>query len=139
MVKRDKYDAVFSDLIRERANYTCEACGTHIPEGNRQAAHCAHIAGRKNQATRYDSDNAVCLCAKHHFYYTDHPLEFAEWLKYYLGETRYEIVRDKANRIKKWGKGEKDEMLKHYRAELKRLRKLREQGETGFLEFTNWE
>jgi hypothetical protein len=79
------------------------------------------------------------LCAKHHYWYTDHPLEFAEWLKHYLGEARYQIVRDKAQRIKKWQKGEKDEMYKHYRAELKRLKALRDQGETGYLEFVNWE
>jgi hypothetical protein len=138
-VKRDKYDAIFSDLVRERAGYTCEHCEKHIPEGYRMAAHCAHIHGRKNQSTRYDPDNAICLCAGCHYKFTDHPTEFTYWLHEYLGDGHMEILREKVNRIKKWGKGEKDEMRKQYQGELKRIKYLRENGEVGRLEFIGYE
>lgn len=138
-VKRTKHDAVFSDLIRERANYTCEYSGVYIPEGERQACHCAHIHGRKNQSTRYDPDNAVCLSAKWHYYFTDHPTEFTRWLQDYLGEKHLDILRDKAMGIKKWTKAEKEEMYKHYKNELKIMRQKRDNGQTGRIEFVCWD
>ena len=137
-VKRDKYDAVFSDLVRERVDHTCERCNIHIPEGMRMSSHCAHIHGRKSQATRYDPDNALCLCAKDHYYFTDHPTEFAAFLRDYLGEGHLEIIREKSHSIKKWYKGEKDEMRKHYQQELKRIRADREKGIVGRIEVTGW-
>lgn len=135
-IKRDKYDAIFSDLIRERANWTCEYCGIKV-EG--RSAHCAHIHGRKSQATRYDPDNAVCLCAKDHYYFTDHPTEFTRWLENYLGEGHLDILREKVNRIKKWYKGEKDEMLKHYKEQKKSLKEKRDEGEIGRIDFEGWD
>ena len=137
-IKRTKYDAVFSDLVRERVNYTCEHSGIYIPEGERQACHCAHIHGRKNQSTRYDPDNAVCLSAKSHYYFTDHPTEFTYWLEEYLGEGHLDLLREKARQIKKWYKGEKDEMYKHYKAELKEMRRKRADGDTGRIDFVGW-
>ena len=38
-MKRDKRDAVFRLLIRERSNWTCERCGCYVPEGERQRLH----------------------------------------------------------------------------------------------------
>lgn len=137
-VKRDKYDAIFSDIIRERVDYTCEHCGTFVPTGERQACHCAHIHGRKHQATRYDPDNAVCLCAKCHYWFTDHPTEFTYWLHQHLGDGHMEILREKVRAIKKWIKGEKDEMRQHYRKELERMRERRSNGEIGRIDFEGW-
>lgn len=137
-VKRDKYDAVFSDLVRARADYTCEHCSVYIPEGERQACHCAHIHGRKHQSTRYDPMNAVCLCAKCHYWFTDHPTEFTYWLHEYLGEGHMDILREKARGIKKWVKGEKDEMRKFYQSELARIRAARNSGITDYIDVTGW-
>lgn len=119
-------------------DHTCEHCHVQIPEGQRQASHCAHIHGRKSQATRYDPDNALNLCAKCHREFTDHPTDFAHWLQEYLGEGHLDILREKAHSIKKWGKGEKDDMLKHYRAEVARIRKCRAEGQQGRIEVTGW-
>lgn len=137
-VKRDKYDAIFSDLIRSRVDFTCEHCKTYIPEGQRQACHCAHIHGRKAQSTRYDGDNAVCLCAKCHYYFTDHPTEFTYWLHEYLGDGHMDLLREKLNTLKKFYKGEKEEMNKFYKNELKKIQQRRKDGEKGRIDFTSW-
>ena len=41
-MKRDKRDAIFSLLIRERSSWCCERCGEFVVEGERQRLHCSH-------------------------------------------------------------------------------------------------
>ena len=35
-LKRDKYDTIFSELVRERANWCCESCGRVITDAATQ-------------------------------------------------------------------------------------------------------
>lgn len=45
---------------------------------------CAHITTRSNRRLRWDTMNALSLCAGHHRWWTTHPLEWVEFLiKYY--------------------------------------------------------
>lgn len=67
----------------ENCGYTCrcpEFPRRHTRECKLQAA---HVRSRRYSNTRTDLENAVCLCARCHAYYTDHPHEFGVWL---LGE-----------------------------------------------------
>lgn len=141
-IKRDALDAVFSDCIRERANYTCQRCQKYYPEGNRRGLDCAHIYGRAAKVTRWHPDNAVCLCRGCHQYFTSHPCEFDAWVRRQLGETRYDMLRERFNnkgqRIK-YHDWHKKEMREHYREELKKMRDQRMGGETGALEFTAYD
>jgi hypothetical protein len=41
--RRDKLDALYSQLIREANNYTCQACGKYHVEGERQGLHASHF------------------------------------------------------------------------------------------------
>ena len=48
-IRRDKYDELFSYLVRERADFTCEYCNRsfrHDPHG----LHCSHLFGRRAQS-----------------------------------------------------------------------------------------
>ena len=135
-IKRDKYDAVFSELVRERAGNQCEVCG--VTDATNQIE-CAHIYGRRNVAVRWDGMNAVSLCHSHHRHFTENPLEFRLWLLNEYGEGHLDILREKANRVRKWKEWEKGEMYAHYRAELKRLRAERMAGNVGRIEFTSYE
>ena len=84
-MKRDKRDAVFSLLIRERSNWTCERCGCYVPEGERQRLHCSHIVSRKYRRLRWEPLNAVSHCAMCHSHLTDRPHEFGRWVDEKLG------------------------------------------------------
>jgi len=135
-MKRDKYDKIFSDLIRERADHTCEFCGLYI--GKTLSCHCCHIHGRSSRSVRWDADNALCLCAKHHFFYTNHPTDFFVWLRDYLGEGYLEILSEKAHTVKKWTKADKADLYAHYKSEYKHMLEQRKQGVTGRITFLNY-
>jgi len=137
-IKRDKYDIVFSDLVRERSNWTCELCSRQFPEGTRQALHCSHLFGRRYLGTRFNPDNCFSLCAGCHMKMGENPVEHHEWARKRLGDGLIEILREKAQKVRKLPKPEKEEMYRHYRAELKRLESLRKAGEIGRIEFEGW-
>lgn len=67
--KADKY---FSLIVRSRG--ACESCGG---TANLQTA---HIISRRYSHTRCDERNAFCMDTKCHMYFTDHPVEFAEFV-----------------------------------------------------------
>ena len=57
---------------------------------NRQhALQCAHIISRKYSQTRTDLNNAFCLCASCHMYFTDNPVEFGQFTIDQIGEENY--------------------------------------------------
>jgi len=65
-------DTAFAKHIRAT---DCAAEPPHA--GNIQ---CAHIISRSYKTIRTNPDNAVALCAKHHVYFTHHPLEWKQWV-----------------------------------------------------------
>src|SRR3990167_9446493 len=80
-VKRDKRDAIFSLLIRERSSWLCERCGKQFSREDGQGLHCSHFISRRHRSTRWHPDNAAAHCFSCHQYLGEHPLEFAEWIK----------------------------------------------------------
>lgn len=138
-IKRDKYDAVFSDLVRCRANWTCEHCGKNYPDSStRSGLHCSHHFGRRYQSTRYDPENAMSLCFGCHNKVAEDPdmhrRIFIEW----LGEGGYQLLIERKNSIKKWLKGEKDEMRKFYAVQLKAMIAARSEGCAERIEFNSF-
>lgn len=133
-IKRDKHDAAFSDAIREAANWTCERCGYHDPDGEAKGSsrsiECSHIYGRRHKSTRWYPDNCTSLCTSCHFILGSDPIEHAAFARRHLGDERFERLVAMAAMVWKWTKAEKAEMLQHYRAEIKRIRRQRATGET---------
>ncbi len=86
-----KCDKLFSEYIRSRGMCEWEDGGTH-----KGRLECAHINSRRYLVTRWDELNALCLCSMHHFYAHQNPLEFAEFVKDHLGETKYFKLMRKA-------------------------------------------
>lgn len=75
---KKKADKLFSLLVRQKGY--CELagkdkvrCGGHLQ--------CAHIFTRSYHSIRWSENNAVCLCAGHHVYYTHHPSEWEEIIR----------------------------------------------------------
>lgn len=138
-LKRDKLDAVISDLVRERANWTCEHCETEYSHERRQGLHASHLWGRANRSTRWHPDNLFAHCFGCHQRLGGNPVLFHDWARRTLGDVRFDELRLRANRAIKYTKADKEEMYQHYKKELERLKKLRKEGKTGYLEFVAYD
>jgi len=69
-------DSLFSEYIR-KSRGTCQAAGKDTVKCGGYLQ-CAHIITRARSIIRYDENNALCLCAGHHAYYTNNPYEWFE-------------------------------------------------------------
>jgi len=137
-MKRTSLDALISDLVRERADWTCERCSRQFPERRGRDIHCSHFYGRKYHSTRYDPDNVFCLCASCHSQLQDAPAEHAAWVRSQLGDIRYDELRGRWRRVCRRRSPEIAEMRSHYRRELEAMKAARANGARGRIEFTGW-
>lgn len=138
-VKRYPEDIWFSKAIRESYDYTCCSCETnwrHVPE----YVHCAHIHTRKHRSTRWNADyGALALCAKCHRRFTDYPLEWADFVKRFLGSDNYDEAKRLAWETRKYTKAERKEIAAHYRRELHRIEAMRMEGITGYIKLVSYD
>jgi hypothetical protein len=86
-------DLLFSKLVRAAGQ--CAKCQktTHLQ--------CAHGFSRRYRNTRWDFDNAWCLCRGCHLYFTHRPLEWDEWMLEELGLPTYTDLRFRALSLEK--------------------------------------
>lgn len=105
---KGKCDVLFSKIIRQRSS--CERCGS------KDWLQTSHIISRRFSATRTDIENAQCLCAKCHRFFTDHPVEFGRWVFESIGEDAYDRLKRKSEAVTKTD----------WDAELERLKKIYE-------------
>ena len=116
-VKKSLVDKKWSLAVRAKAGNRCEYCKAT------QFLNAHHIISRNNHAVRWDLDNGVSLCVKHHLFsyeFSAHknPVEFIEWIKEYRGEEWYQNLREKS-RCKE--KVDKDEVNKYLTELLKEM------------------
>ncbi len=107
----DKLDKLWSILVKHKAGFKCEYCGSREKRLNSH-----HIYTRANRSTRWDLTNGVCLCVGHHTFSTKFsahgtPVEFTEWLYKEKGEVFMNDLRVKAHAIAKLKPFEKQELL----------------------------
>ena len=57
---------------------------------------CAHLISRRYRATRWEEDNAMCLCAAHHMWLDTHPLEKDRQIEKWIGEERFQELKNQA-------------------------------------------
>lgn len=138
-MKRTKLDAIFSELVRERAGWVCERCGRYFPEGSRMGLHASHIYSRRHAATRTHPYNAVAHCYACHQWFGGNPVLGGKWAESHIGDERLGIVERLLQNPAKITKAQKEEAYQHYKKELGRIRDLRKQGKTGRLEFEGWQ
>lgn len=142
-MKRDKYDEAVSDLVRERAHWTCEKCGLVDTEGQAKGKsrkiQASHYYGRgKGNIARYDTVNVRALCDSCHHQLENAPYEHTSFIESLLSGTTFELLQTRCNQTYKMKKAEKEEMLVHYRFQFKELRESREEGLEGYKEVVNW-
>jgi hypothetical protein len=105
-----KLDKLWSLLVKHRAGWRCEYCGSREKMLNSH-----HIYSRSNRSTRWDLTNGVCLCVGHHTFSTEFsahktPTEFTEWLYKEKGEEFMSNLRVQAHAIAKLKPFEKEEL-----------------------------
>src|SRR3990167_7690933 len=103
-VKRDKRDAIFSLLIRERSSWLCERCGKQFSREDGQGLHCSHFISRRHRSTRWHPDNAAAHCFSCHQYLGEHPMEFTRWIEARLGQGRADIMMRYSQVVAKFSK-----------------------------------
>lgn len=140
---KGKIDKVFSSLIRERSDWTCERCGRESPDARMTkkcaGLDCSHFWGRGKLATRWYSYNAFAHCTGCHRHLSANPLEFAAWAKSQMSEDTFDELTLRANGVKKYYKADLEEMLEHMEAQLAYLNRRRSNGETGYIDFCDYD
>ncbi len=82
-------DSIWSKAIRER-DKVCQMVGC-----NNVSEHSHHIFSRKIKSLRYNLLNGIGLCAECHDYAHGYPVQFREYLQWFLG-VRYTILKELA-------------------------------------------
>lgn len=132
-IKRKKHDLIFSKLVRLRTNWHCEHCGIN-KISDPGTLDCAHIMGRRHVGLRWHPQNALSLCRKDHLFFTEHPFDFADWCRDYLGEDRVCALRRAAQKPYKLIKCDRDSIYRHMQDELVEMNRKRLDGVTGRIE-----
>lgn len=84
---KKRADALFSINVRQYGQ--CQLRGLDKVKCS-SVLQCAHIETRGNMALRYDQQNALCICAGHHIWYTYHPTAFNELiLEFFPSQWKY--------------------------------------------------
>tara|TARA_R110000868_G_scaffold80082_1_gene227738 strand:- start:910 stop:1350 length:441 start_codon:yes stop_codon:yes gene_type:complete len=135
-IKISKQDRIFSKLIRERAGWKCERCGTQY-DAHSAGLHCSHIFTRRAVGCRWLPDNACAQCYACHMWFGSNPILGGEWAKEYLGADKLNTLRRRFHATTKLSKADKEEIYTNLKAEYDRLLSLRAQGKTGRLEFNS--
>lgn len=142
-MKRDKFDAVISDLVRLRANFTCEHCGISDPDGQMrhksEKMDASHFNSRgAGNVCRYDTDMIFCLCKSCHEILGKRPGDHTRFCTDIIGQGLFDLKLERHNKPYKFAKGEKEEMHLHYKAEFVRLQVLRANGNQDYIEVKSW-
>lgn len=106
----NKLDRECSRVVRARG--FCARCNMIDYE----KFQCAHIYSRSYRSVRWDLDNLLCLCSGCHLETHRKPLEFADFVKTYLGDVLYISLKLRATSIKKWTIYEMEELLEFLKA-----------------------
>lgn len=139
-----KIDRLFSSLVRERSDWTCERCGLEFPEA-RLVKKCrgldaSHFWGRSRRATRWYGWNVFAHCTGCHRHLSANPTEFHVWVKSQMSEESFDDLMLRANAVRKYTKADKEEMFLHFQDQLAYMQRRRaEKGEIGYIDFVDWD
>ena len=95
-MKRDKLDALWSQLVRMRAKWCCEFDGKYF--GKSRGLQAAHCFSRGRKSTRYHPDCGTSLCTFHHYYLDGNPILKEQFFRKRLGDKKYEALKKLADK-----------------------------------------
>jgi predicted restriction endonuclease len=92
-------DGLWRQAVKKLAGDKCEYCGAT------RYLNSHHIFGRRNYAVRWEINNGVSLCAKHHkfsnqFSAHETPTRFKDWIIEKRGQEWYDNLNKQANTCK---------------------------------------
>jgi hypothetical protein len=140
-------DYFFSLCVRERADWTCQACGKKYEPWTgsngypaNPGLHCSHYIGRANYAVRHDPINVVAHCYGCHAKFEGNPHVFMTWTLERLGQKLYDILIEKSNDIMlgKQARQQKQEIASHYKEQFETMQLLRKDGKLGRIDFQGY-
>ena len=116
-----KLDEAWSLLVKVRANFKCEYCGSE------QTLNSHHIYSRANISTRWNPTNGICLCVNHHTFsnkFSAHrtPIEFTQWLESIKGVDFTRSLKFEAKKRANFDIYDRIEMLEKLKEEIKSLK-----------------
>lgn len=104
-------DALWSKIVRNKYDNKCVICGSPKP-----SAH--HIFSRTYKSTRWEPDNGVALCYKHHIWFAHQRFEeFRDFIVNFISEEKYNYLKNKSQEIWKGTLEEEYENLKKHHQE----------------------
>lgn len=133
-IRISKQDRIFSKLIRERAGWKCERCGTQY-EAHSAGLHASHIFSRRYAAIRWEPRNCVAHCFGCHQWYGGNPVLGGEWAKEHLGEEIIDDLRRRIIKPMKLTKADKEDIYAHLKVEYDAMLSKRASGKVGRIEF----
>jgi|SRR5580692_6394672 5-methylcytosine-specific restriction endonuclease McrA len=90
---KKELDRLFSKFIRNRDG-VCQKCGSPA------YGQCSHIITRTNLTTRWDTENAIQLCFRCHFYWWHrNPIEATCWIMGRFGAKRFAALKKRSLQI----------------------------------------
>lgn len=116
-----KLDEAWSLLVKVRANFKCEYCGSS------QTLNSHHIYSRSNLATRWKPINGICLCVNHHTFsskFSAHktPIEFTQWLESIKGVDFISSLKFEAKKRVNFDIYDRIEILEKLKEEIKQFK-----------------
>jgi len=150
VIKITPADRWFSLCVRIRSNWTCEYAGTYFPDpSSRNGLHCSHYFGRGNWSTRFDRYNAFAHSyGSHQHLGAGHNRQiFEQWVIEQIGAEAHEALISRSQdislgrefrKLNKIKKGRTTLLAEHFKKEYERLEEMRNDGETGRLEFNGY-
>tara|TARA_R100000750_G_scaffold1352_1_gene1338 strand:+ start:477 stop:851 length:375 start_codon:yes stop_codon:yes gene_type:complete len=120
-LKINKWDSIFSKIIRTRDKWSCVRCGKKFTNPT-SGLHNSHYFGRSKYSTRFDDDNCDALCYGCHQYWgsTDREGYRAFKIKQ-LGENRFNALQVRASQLVKRRDYQNDLVYKGFQMRLKEL------------------
>lgn len=80
---------------RARAKGKCEAQGFRVLCSPVDTLQWCHVKSRSYKTLRWDPQNYLCMCAKHHFFFHQQPDTFGEFLDTTFGPERRKYLDKK--------------------------------------------
>jgi len=92
-------DGLWRQAVKKLAGDKCEKCGST------RYLNAHHVFGRRNYAVRWEINNGVALCAKHHTFsneFSAHQTStrFKDWIENKRGKKWYQDLNKQANTVK---------------------------------------
>lgn len=90
---KKKADALCGSLVRARGY--CEVNDEKTAEYHKGqlVLQWGHIISRSYYTIRWDLGNALCICSKHHSFYTPRSLQWADYIDKHFGKDYYFILK----------------------------------------------